>query len=277
MRRFLTTLLIISLIIPAVSAQIYYEIEFNTDVEEYVLSVHSDDAWEKPYNRTSTAQITIKSPSGTFFPDEVISLIPNVLWEHNSSYYAPEESSDYDYFSFGLSSLGTDEIKYEKGAKIPIISFKNKYDCSDLVNLVDNESDAFMYPNKSGANIGNHITVLGSFKANSYSGNINETTIPCSKIEKEDHKYLLKEHFSVFPNPTKTITNLSSDWPFENTDATATLLDLGGKSIISKDIQLIEGSNQFEFDLTHLSAGIYYIKISSPNWDIIIDEVAKIE
>lgn len=278
MRRFATTLLIISAVLTATSAQIFYEIQYNDDVDEYVLSIHSDEDWNKaPFNRTSTAQLTIKAPSGTFFPDEVKSLIPNVLWEHNSTYIAPEEADEFDYFSFGLISNGTDGIQYLKSEKQPIISFKNKYECSENVQLIDNESDPFMYPNKSGANIGNHITVFGALQANSYSGNVNETTIPCNFIKDVEHKYLLKEHFSIFPNPTDAITNLSSEWPFENIEAKATLLDLTGREYSTQNIQLIKGSNQFEFDLSEVSSGIYYIKLSSPNWDIIIDEVTKIK
>jgi len=278
MRTFLATITLLCFCVSVNYAQIYYEIEFNEDLEDYVLSMHSDESWDSaPMNRTSTAQITVKAPTGTFFPSEVKSLIPNVLWEHNSTYQAPEEAEEYDYFSFGLISNGTAGIQYIKGDKTPIISFKNKFDCSEHVQLIDNESEPFMYPNKSGANIANHITVLGALKANSYTGNINETTIPCQLSKVEDNKLFLREHFDLYPNPVQTVTNLSTDWPFETIEADAEVLDLAGRSILTKSITLNKGTNNFEFDLTNASSGIYYIKLTSSKWDVTIDEVAKIE
>jgi len=278
MRTILVTLLLVGLFTTTNYAQIFYEIEFNEDLEDYVLSIHSDESWEKaPMNRTSTAQITVKAPAGTFFPDQVKSLIPNVHWEHNSTYEAPEEAPEFDYFSFGLISNGTDGIAYVKGDKTPIISFKNKFDCSENVQLLDNESDPFIYPNKSGANIGNHITVLGAFKANSYGGNINETTIPCQDLQTIDQKNFLREHFGIYPNPVVTTTNLTSDWPFDDIEVEAEVLDLAGRSISNQKIILEKGTNIFEFNLSHASSGIYYIKLQSADWQVTIDEVAKIE
>lgn len=278
MRTFLITTLLVGLFVTNNYGQIFYEIEFNEDLEDYVLSIHSDENWDKaPFNRTSTAQVTVKAPTGTFYPNEVKSLIPNVMWEHNSTYEAPDEEPGFDYFSFGLISNGTDGIAYTKGDKTPIISFKNKLDCSELVQLIDNENDAFMYPNKSGANIGNHITVLGAMKPNSYSGNINETTIPCHNIKAIEHKNFLREHFGIYPNPVVTTTNLTSDWPFDDIEVEAEVLDLAGRAISNKKIMLKKGMNAFEFDLSAASSGIYYIKLQSSGWQVTIDEVAKIE
>lgn len=279
MRTFLVTLILVSLFCTSSYAQLFYEIEFNEDLEEYVLAVHSDESWDKaPFNRTSTAQITIKAPTGTFYPSEIKNLIPNVLWEHNSTYEAPEEAPGHDYFSFGLSSIGTSGISYLKGEKTPLISFKNKFDCSESVQLINNESDPFMYPNKSGANIGNHITVLGAFKSNSYSGNINETTIPCQSIKPAtDQRNFLREHFGLYPNPVVTTTNLTSDWPFDDIEVDAEVLDLSGRSVATKSLLLKRGSNTFEFDLSNASDGIYYIKLQTDSWQVTIDEVAKIE
>jgi|GEM_PF-6537898 len=67
---------------------------------------------------------------------------------------------------------------------------------------------------------------------------------------------LLKQHTNIYPNPTTNILNID----FKNTEhAKAVILDVGGKTVLSKDMST--GSNTI--NMQQLSKGFYIVKITS--------------
>jgi len=81
-----------------------------------------------------------------------------------------------------------------------------------------------------------------------------------------DVKNINKEeiNFSISPNPTSHsffIKNKTST----NTENQIQLFDLNGKMMIEKNIHLLQNQN-IEIETTHLSAGIYFLKISNEEY-----------
>ena len=67
--------------------------------------------------------------------------------------------------------------------------------------------------------------------------------------------------FSIFPNPTKGILNIK----FENTEKEIqiTVFDILGDKIISKSN--FDNKNELKMDLSHVSKGIYFVKVQNKN------------
>jgi len=128
----------------------------------FTLSILSDTSFAPPFNITSTAQITLKVPTGGFEITDFTNLIDGVVFSPNSRTNAPAEEPTFDYLSFGLDTRGTQDINYEKGAKIPLFSFKNAGACSEKsVLLMDNATDPFFPPNSANANVSQQLTISG--------------------------------------------------------------------------------------------------------------------
>lgn len=127
---------------------------------QFTISILSNQTIAVPFNTTATAQVTLKVPAGSFQVANLKNLIEGVVFNENGRSNAPEEASDYDYIVFGLASLGTRNILYTEGEKIPLFSFENSGACTnEAVVLMDNIEDPFLPPNSERANVGQQITV----------------------------------------------------------------------------------------------------------------------
>ena len=99
------------------SAQIQFKVELLSDNATYRVSLLPSVTWTDPDNITSTAQVTLKVPTGGMGIANVTSLIPGTFWANNARYNSPPEETGFDYISFGLTSLGTSAITYESGVE----------------------------------------------------------------------------------------------------------------------------------------------------------------
>lgn len=138
-----------------------YELEILNN-GHYQVSLIPDTTWLSPNDRTSTAQVTIAVPTGGFEVDNMVNLREGVVFSANTRYNAPLENPTVDYISFGLNSIETTGIPYQKGIKVPLFTFSNSGTCSEgTIALVDSQFDPFLPPNSANANIANHLTVSG--------------------------------------------------------------------------------------------------------------------
>ncbi len=128
----------------------------------FTMSILSDTSFSPPFNITSTAQITIKVPTGDFEVSNFTNLINGVVFSANSRSDSPIEAPENDYISFGLDTRGTQGIVYNKGEKIPLFTFENGGTCTEKpVLLMNNNTDPFFPPNSLNANVSQQLTVSG--------------------------------------------------------------------------------------------------------------------
>ncbi len=66
----------------------------------------------------------------------------------------------------------------------------------------------------------------------------------------------------VFPNPTQEFVNVTLESPMKS-NATFTIVDIYGKQLSVKKEKLLEGKQQTKIDVKNLSAGTYFITIST--------------
>lgn len=138
-----------------------YVLDANNGV--FTVSVISDQTIPVPQNTTSTAQVTLKVPTGSFEVTNFQSLTPGASFEQNSRSNAPQEAPEFDYIVVGLTTLGTRTIEYTAGVKIPLFSFENGGTCTgDQVLFMENFTDPFYPPNSENANANQQITVAAT-------------------------------------------------------------------------------------------------------------------
>lgn len=257
----------------ALTGQVWYKLDLMEDQETYQISLVSDVSWSLPNNITSTGQVTIKAPTLEFDVEEFESIHPQLTWEYNSRFNAPLESSDFDYFSFGLASSSRD-FDYEAGEEVPIIRFKNSKGCSDFVGLLDNDVDPYAFSKTKKVNVGNQLTVVGA-RGNAYLGNKGIKLVKCKKQIKT--KDLFVKDLVLFPNPAFNILNINLDWTTDNQIGQFFIRDNSGKVIVNKQQQLQKGFNEINFDIAPLAGGIYHIELTNAAKEIIpLDRFVKI-
>jgi len=258
-----------------IQAQVKFKLTQLADGKTYQVSLIPEVSFLSPMNTTSTAQVTLKTPTNGFEVDQIFNLQPDVVWEPNSLTQKPEESPEYDYVSFGLVSQGTKNITYEAGVEVPLFAFTNFLDCEGEISLIDNLNDPFSPPNSRLVNVGNQITILGA-KGDAYIGNVEESRVACganlTDVENIDNALI---DLSLFPNPAKDYISLNFNWNRKAEEIKMTVLSLNGKVAVEKNMTIQAGKNQTKIYLEHLAQGNYFIQINGEDWKIISDQFIK--
>lgn len=142
---------------------------FVLDLEDgkFVVSVLADTTIAVPFNTTPTAQILLKVPTGNFQVSNFVNLTDGVQFAENSRSNSPTEAPEFDYITFGLTTLGTRSILYTKGEKIPLFSFENGGDCTgEQVLFMENFTDPFFTDgttqNSDNVNANQQLTVAAT-------------------------------------------------------------------------------------------------------------------
>lgn len=257
----------------SINGQIWFKLDILEDGETYQVSLISDVTWTLPNNITSTGQITLKAPTLELELTDFQSLNSNLIWEYNSRYNSPSESNDFDYFSFGLESSNRN-FEYEAGEEIPLISFKNANGCADFVSLLDNDLDPYIYSKSKEVNIGNQLTVVGA-RGNAFLGVKGEKMVRCKKQVIQKEKFVREHH--LYPNPAHDNLTLEFDWKNNKANNIVYIRDNSGKTVIAEKAIVEKGFNNFSFDISNLSGGIYNVEIVAETGESIpIDRFVKV-
>ncbi len=259
----LMTLIIVMIFSQAMIAQVYYGIDLSADKTTYTVSLKSDADIPSPLNMTSTAQVTIKFPTNANVQmDNLTPLQPLTSWNKTVRINQPTEAMDYDYITFGLASLGTTGLTFEQDSILPLFSFENiGSDCAGLVELIDNQTDAFLYPNSEHLSIKNQISVWG-MGGNAYAGNY-QGSIDCQSIVSTTPVTDNASSLAVFPNPALDFINV--DYTINtNEDAQLILTDALGRRLMTR--QLNVNQDLIQLDITKLVGGTYFIQIQSETY-----------
>lgn len=271
----LTTLAVLLLWGAFANAQVNFKIAFLPETDDYQISLLVQETWETPYNLTSTGQITIKVPNGDFEVYDIKNLQNDVEWTDNARFNAPEEAPEFDYISFGLTSLGTKGLTYEAGTEIPLFTFKNSGNCQGAVALLNNQSDPFLPPNSRRANIGNQLTVLGA-GGNAYIGNTDEHTANCALVNTINQVEDLAATFDIYPNPATAILFLNFDWQQETQEAQLLVYNILGEQVMVETSQFTKGENNLKLNIQNLQEGTYFIKIQGQTWETHLPKFTKV-
>lgn len=288
----LTTTLIIFFNQFASEAQVQFHLDLDADTKIYTVSMLPQVTWEAPYNRTATAQITVKTPTGLFELQEFISLTPNVEWTMNARVDSPDEAPDYDYLSFTLITSGLEPMDFVAGKPTKLFCFKNASTCSGQVSLVNNKTDNFAPPNSRNINIGNSIGVHGA-RGEAYIGNVSDKAFACdfgiTKLVITDTKEeevieeeeiiveTIEAYTDIFPNPTNQELNVKFSWNKTVGDKRVALYSNIGELVQIHKERVILGDNHFKFDVSTLPSGLYNLFLMEEGEQISLGKVLKVQ
>ncbi|MCP4121769.1 MAG: T9SS type B sorting domain-containing protein, partial [Bacteroidetes bacterium] len=187
---------------------ITYEIEaISSGV--FQVSLSSDVSFSFPNNITSTAQVTLKVPTGGFQVSNFTNQLPGVIFTQNSRTDAPPEAPGFDYISVGLSSAGTQNIPYVSGQKVALFTFENGGNCSgNPIFLMENDTDPFFPPNSQSANVGQQITVSGFGSAGTPVCVINNQPPDCDGVAPSPTTETISSTITLFEENTICLTDV---------------------------------------------------------------------
>jgi len=259
------------------NAQVQYKIELLADNETYLVSMVPQESWAAPFNKTSTAQVTIKVPTDAFQPIDVVNLQNGVMWEANSRYNAPEEAPAFDYITFGLVSLGTSGLSFSEEVEIPLFEFRNAEGCTGAVSLVNNETDAFLPPNYRKANIGQEMTVLGA-RGDAFTSLVEggeEVNCMLTGVNEPDNIQQLEA--KLFPNPV--VGEFAVEWQWAEAAGEATLLlrNTNGQMMLLQQVELSNGKNKFLLNAEGLPSAVYQLELIKNNIQYSMGSLIKVE
>lgn len=266
------------------NAQVQFMLDLDPESKTYLVSMLPDVTWEHPLNRTATAQITVKAPTGAFELQEFTSLTQGVEWVMNARVDSPAEAPEYDYLSFSLVTTGLEPMAFVKGKPTKLFCFKNEYDCSGQVSLINNSDDPFLPPNSRNANVGNSIAVHGA-KGEAYTRNVSDKAFECDfgikTLEVDETatppvQEILETKTEIFPNPTSELVNVTFAWDKTEGDKEVLLYNNIGELVQFYKERLVAGNNHFRLDVSDLAGGVYNIIIVENGDKISLGKMMKV-
>ncbi|MBI1225445.1 MAG: T9SS type B sorting domain-containing protein [Bacteroidetes bacterium] len=136
-----------------------YEVE-KLAGDVFQVSIISDTTWTGPLNNfTSSAQVTLKVPTGGFVVGSLTSLQGS--WAVGPPDQAPSEEPTSDYLTFYLANPTNLDV-FQAGVKVPVFTFKNEGTCQNGQVVLMADDDPFMPPNSLNSNVGQYISPAGS-------------------------------------------------------------------------------------------------------------------
>lgn len=255
--------------------QVEFGIDYNHEASKYIVSLKSNQTIASPMNMTGTAQITIRfESSDSFQVANIQSLVPNVFWNKTVRVNRPAEADDYDYITFGLSSLGSPMINYQKDVIVSLFTFENVGGaCPSKVEIIDNTSDAFLYPNSEKLSIKNHISILG-VGGNAYVGNyLKDANCIIDPIITSNSNQLEETYLDIFPNPA--IDFLTVDYQVSVPMEYIKIYDVLGKVVLEQTVT--DNQNQQRLDVSRLAKGSYFLRMENATQQSIAKPFIKIE
>ncbi len=268
-----------------VNAQVQLMLDVDPTTKTYIVSMLPNVTWEHPYNRTATAQITVKAPTGAFELKDFTSLTPGVEWVMNSRVDSPAEAPEYDYLSFSLVTTGLEPMDFVEGTPTKLFCFKNKYDCSGQVSLINNSNDPFLPPNSRNANIGNSIAVHGAL-GEAYISNVSDKSFECdfgvkTLVADETEatppvQETLVNKTEIFPNPSSEQVNVTFAWDKSEGDKEVLLYNNIGELVYFYKEKVLAGNNHLKLDVSNLAGGIYNIIVVDNGNRISLGKMMKV-
>jgi hypothetical protein len=245
------------------TAQIEFKIQHLSNSEYYTISAVSDADYPVPNNMISTAQVTIKVPTGGFEVGEIQNLYNTGHWRVNGRCNAPtirSASSNFDYIYFGLENIGSTAFPFKKGQETVLFAFKAAGVCTGEVSLMDNQSDEFRSPNAMRINVGNQITILGK-GGDAYVGNRSDGQIAdCFERTLTDKA---TDGIVIMPNPVagNTFTFALTNPNLTAMAADVWLYDMAGRAVFFQKINFEAGFNQKEVSIETFPIGVYQLAV----------------
>jgi hypothetical protein len=273
------TLAIIMSLSQLLEAQVQYKIALDSaDPNNYIVSMLPQVTWEYPLNLTSTAQVTIKIPTGMPFDAEISSVAQGVEWQANSFVAQPIGDPTHDYVSFGMVTMGTSAFSYTEGTEVALFKFRNTaMPCIGEIALVDENQEPVQGLDGEYYNVGNQISVLGG-GGNVYNGNA-QGSVDCSIVNAINPLNATFD-ISTYPNPTSdklnvAINRLPNSSQLEK--LTINIINELGQTMAVRSLPANSANQLVVFDVSKYANGVYMLQIVSDTHSAYIQKINVIK
>lgn len=263
------------------NAQVQFILDLDPDTKIYTVSMLPEVTWTHPYNKTATAQITMKAPTDLFELADFMSLTPDVEWSMNARVNGPQEAPNTDYLSFTLLTGGLEPLAYEEGVPTKLFCFKNATDCTGEVSLINNDTDPFLPPNSRSINVGNSIAVHGA-RGEAYTGNVSDKSFECDYgLESINATPAvpasIEDFVNIYPNPTTSMINIDFSWDKSIGKKQVLIYNSIGSLVQFTNEEITLGENNISMDVSKLTNGIYNILIVEKGDRLALGKIMKVE
>lgn len=273
------TLAIIMSLSQLLEAQVQYKIALDSaDPSNYIVSMLPQVTWEYPLNLTSTAQVTIKIPTGMPFDAEISSVAQGVEWQANSFVAQPIGDPTHDYISFGMVTMGTSALSYTEGTEVALFKFRNTaMPCIGEIVLVDENQEPVQGLDGEYYNVGNQISVLGG-GGNVYNGNA-QGSVDCSIVNTISPLNATFD-ISTYPNPTADKLNVAINNLHNNSSSeklTINIINELGQTMAVRTLPANSTKQLLVFDVSKYANGVYMLQIISDTHGSYIQKINVIK
>ncbi len=232
------------------TAQLEGKIQLLADKNTYQVSIIPSVNWSPPESTSSSAQITLRAPTGSVSITNFQS--QTGIWTPQAPIISPAEAPGFDYVSFNLS-LPLTGLDYISGEEMVLFTFENSNGCVEF-ELIDNQNDPFLPPNSLSINIGHQFTVVASgLGQNAYAGNTSQFKTSCTFPLLFNATVALDSLLCKGDKTSISIQVIGGTAPYDIVWQNASL-DLGGTTQITD----FEGST----NLLDMLAGSYVLRIT---------------
>lgn len=257
-------------------AQVKFKVERLPNTRFYMVSAVPDVTYKNPMNLVSTAQVTLKVPTGGFQIKNMQQF--STRWAINGRANAPREDSEFDYINFGLRELGTSKLTFNKSQSIPLFAFEAGGFCGEnsLIELMDNATDALKTDNELKMNVGNQITILGA-GGDAWKGNVvGESKTSCFEMTAME-KAASKNRVFIAPNPVVDEATIVFNTEQDAHEGTINVYDATGRLVLSQKKMYNQGLNQHTLDMSALQAGNYQLEVLGLKQKRVVEKLVKIQ
>lgn len=218
-------------------------------------------------NITSLQTLDLSNNKLNEFPPLTLGLLENLVIDKNEFSFADivpnlnVSAKEFTYYS--QDSIGIKKVvNFNPGSSIRFSasdsSANNTYQWyKDGVSILSTTDNAFLKTNLNVGDVG------------SYTCTINNSSVPGLTLFQRPVELLVSSvtgvddlnimGIRIYPNPTLGIIYIEADKIFP-VQSKVLVTDIYGKAVFLKDL---EGTKRQELDLTHLSKGVYYIRIQN--------------
>lgn len=259
------------------NAQVQLKLSYEEATKVYTVSIVPGQTWTAPKNMVASAQIVLKTNSGSTFTPGITSLVEGLVWADNAYIENPAGAAGSTFVCIALVNGPSTQIEMSKDKEVPLFSFVNVGgECPGLIELLPNDDPMIQSVRASGLNVTQHMAILGAF-GNGLTG-IAQGSVDCSlstDVQNPEQQWI--DEVLISPVPAdKTVTIEWTQILEHNLDNQMVICDVTGREIFREKVSQGIGNQSRQLNVENWPAGMYRVRFvlensrSSQAWNMMV-------
>jgi hypothetical protein len=258
-------LVLLSLLCLQGSAQVKFNLSFEPSTKVYTVSILPDVSWSAPKNMVASAQIVLKTESGSGFTPGITSLVDGLVWADNAYIEDPAGAIGNTFVCIALVNGPTTKIEMSKDKELPLFSFTNvNGDCAGLVELLPNDHPMVQTVRAAGLNVTQHMAILGAM-GNGVTG-IVSGSVDCSPATDVTEIPQWLEEVKISPVPADKSVTIQWTQVAESVARNQMVIcDVQGREIFREKVGQGKGTHSLQLNVENWQSGMYRVRFLQEN------------